>query len=255
MGRKTREAVLDGDGKNIIKAGVIITPKFAKELAGLSRRKIKVLPFVSDDVVYLPADSEDHCTIAQANAKLDQNNQFVDEKVEARLGDRYLLEVPGKIELMDVSPKQIFSASASLIPFLEHNDANRALMGSNMQRQAVPLICPEAPLVATGMEVEVAKYSGQVLFAENAGVVTEVAGLLDDKDGDKYRVVVTRGDGEKDIYKLMKFVRTNQGTCINQRPTVSKGDRVEAGQLLADSSATEKGELALWQNVVFAFMR
>ena len=254
VGKTTREAVLDDDGNTIVEAGVTITPELATELSGLSPRMIKVVPFVSNEVVYLTADKEDEYIIAQANAGLDPNNQFVDEKVEARLGDRYLLEVPDKIELMDVSPKQIFSASASLIPFLEHNDANRALMGSNMQRQAVPLLRPEAPLVATGMEVEVAKHSGQVLFAENAGVVTEVAGLLDDKEGAKYRIVVTTDNGERDTYKLMKFVRTNQGTCINQRPIVNRGDRVEAGQLLADSLATEQGELALGQNVVCAFM-
>ena len=254
LGKKTREAVLGGDGKTIVKAGVTITPKLATKLSGLSHRMIKVVPFVSDEVVYLTADKEDEYVIAQANARLDSNNKFIDEKVEARLADRYLLEVPDKIELMDVSPKQIFSASASLIPFLEHNDANRALMGSNMQRQAVPLLRPEAPLVATGMEVEVAKYSGQVLFAENGGVVTEVAGLSDDKEGAKYRITISRDNGERDVYELMKFVRTNQGTCINQRPIVSKGDRVEAGQLLADSSATEQGELALGQNVMCAFM-
>jgi len=253
LGKTAREAILD-DGKSIVKTGVTITPGSANKLASLSHRMVKVVPFVSREIVYLTADKEDEYIIAQANARLDPNNQFVDEKVEVRLGDRYLLEVPDKIELMDVSPKQIFSASASLIPFLEHNDANRALMGSNMQRQAVPLLCPEAPLVATGMEVEVAKYSGQVLFAENAGVVTEVAGLIDDKDGAKYRIVVTRDDGEEDAYRLMKFVRTNQGTCVNQRPAVSKGDRVEVGQLLADGSATGQGELALGQNVVCAFM-
>jgi len=254
VGRTTREAVLDDDGNTVVEAGVTITPELATKLSGLSFRMIKVVPFVSDEVVYLTADKEDEYTIAQANARLDPNSQFVDERVEVRLGDRYLLEVPDAIQLMDVSPKQIFSAAASLIPFLEHNDANRALMGSNMQRQAVPLLCPEPPLVATGMEGEVAKHSGQVLFAENAGVVTEVGGLLDDEEGAKYGIVVTRDDGEKDIYKLMKFVRTNQGTCVNQRPTVVKGDRVEAGQILADGSATGQGELALGQNVMCAFM-
>jgi len=254
LGRTTRDAVLDDDGNTVVEAGVTITPELATKLAGLSARMIKVVPFVSDEVVYLSADKEEDCVIAQANARLDQNNQFVDEKVEARQGARYLLEARDKIDLMDVSPKQIFSAAASLIPFLEHNDANRALMGSNMQRQSVPLLRPEAPLVATGIEAEVARYSGQVLFAENAGVVTEVAGLADGKGGAKYRIVVTRDNGEKDTYELMKFVRTNQGTCVNQRPIVSKGDRVEVGQLLTDSSATEQGELALGQNVTCAFM-
>jgi len=245
LGKITREAVIDDNDNTIAEAGDAITPELAIRLSHLSPRTIKVKPFVSDEVIYLTADKEDEYTIAQANARLDDNNQFVEEKIEARLGDRYLLESPNKIQLMDVSPKQIFSVSTSLIPFLEHNDANRALMGSNMQRQAVPLLRPEAPLVATGMEIEAAKRSGQVLFAQNSGVVTSVTSsqivVTDDKDDDK-------------IYQLMKFTRTNQGTCINQRPTVSKGDRIEPDELLADSSATEEGELALGQNVLCAFM-
>jgi DNA-directed RNA polymerase subunit beta len=143
---------------------------------------------------------------------------------------------------MDVSPKQVFSVAASLIPFFEHNDANRALMGSNMQRQAVPLLCPEAPLVATGMEREVASYSGQVLFAEGDGEVLSVTGS---------QIVVSN---REEPYRLLKFARTNQGTCINQRPVVRSGDKVSAGQVLADSSATDHGELALGQNVLCAFM-
>ncbi|UCC90396.1 MAG: DNA-directed RNA polymerase subunit beta [Dehalococcoidia bacterium] len=245
LGKTTREAVLDDEGNAIAEAGVTITPQLATELSHLSPRTIKVVPFVSDEIVYLTADQEDEYTIAQANAPLDNNNQFVGERVEARLADRYLSVRPEEIEFMDVSPKQIVSVATALIPFLEHNDANRALMGSNMQRQAVPLIRPEAPLIATGMEEEAAKYSGQVLLAQSAGVVTSATSS---------QVVVTNHNGNKDIYPLMKFVRTNQGTCINQRPVVDKGDRVEAGQIIADSSATEHGELALGQNVVCAFM-
>jgi DNA-directed RNA polymerase subunit beta len=155
---------------------------------------------------------------------------------------------------MDVSSRQIVSVATSLIPFLEHDDANRALMGANMQRQAVPLLRAEAPLVATGMEAEAAKHSSQVIFAKNAGVVTEVSSLNNNGENTKYYVVVTTDTGSQDKYELMKFVRTNQGTCINQRPLVNKGDRIEAGQVLADSSATEQGELALGQNVTCAFM-
>jgi DNA-directed RNA polymerase subunit beta len=245
LGKTTREAVLDDEGNTIAEAGVTITPQLATELSHLSPRTIKVVPFVSGEIVYLTADQEDEYTIAQANAPLGNNNQFVGERVEARLADRYLSVRPEEIEFMDVSPKQIVSVATALIPFLEHNDANRALMGSNMQRQAVPLIRPEAPLIATGMEAEAAKYSGQVLLAENAGVVTSATSS---------QVVVSNHNGDKDTYPLMKFVRTNQGTCINQRPVVDKGDRVEAGQIIADSSATEHGELALGQNVVCAFM-
>jgi DNA-directed RNA polymerase subunit beta len=245
VGRTTREAVLDDEENTVVKAKTMITPKLATKLSKLPLRKIRVVPFVSSEVVYLSADKEDEFAIAQANAPLDQYNQFVDEKVEARLGSRYMLESPDKIGLMDVSPKQIVSVATSLIPFLEHNDANRALMGSNMQRQAVPLLRPEAPVVATGMEAEVAKHSGQVVFAQNGGVVTSVTSS---------QIVVTKDNGENDIYPLMKFVRTNQGTCISQHPIVSKGNQVEAGQVLADSSSTEYGELALGQNVICAFM-
>jgi DNA-directed RNA polymerase subunit beta len=244
-GKTTQEAVLDDNGNTIVEVGDTITPELATELSHLSPRTLKVIPFVSDEVIYLTADKEDEYTIAQANAQLDENNQFMEEKVETRLGDRYLLESPDEIQLMDVSPKQIFSVSTSLIPFLEHNDANRALMGSNMQRQAVPLLCPEAPLVATGVETEAAKRSGQVLFTQHSGTITSVTSS---------HIVVTEDNGDEKTYPLMKFMRTNQGTCINQRPIVSRGDRVEPDELLADSSATEHGELALGQNVLCAFM-
>ncbi|MFC1933432.1 DNA-directed RNA polymerase subunit beta, partial [Chloroflexota bacterium] len=245
IGRPTREAVRNDEGNTIIKAGTIITAKHVSRLSQLPPRTVKVVPFVSEEVVYLSADEEDKYTVAQANARLDENSQFMGEKVEARLAERYLREVHEKIDFMDVSPKQVFSVSASLIPFLEHDDANRALMGSNMQRQAVPLLSPKAPLVATGMETEAAKHSGQVLFARNAGVVTSATSS---------QIVVTTEKGDKDLYPVMKFVRTNQGTCINQRLIVNKGDRVEVGQVLVDSSSVEQGELALGQNVLCAFM-
>ncbi len=245
VSKTSREAVLDDNGKTIIKAGSIITQQHVKKLSQLPPRTVKVVPFVSDEVVYLSADEEDVYTIAQANARLDENSQFGDEKAEARMESQYLRETPDKIDFMDVSPKQVFSVATSLIPFLEHDDANRALMGSNMQRQAVPLLFPKAPVVATGMEREVARYSGQVIFARNAGVVTSSTGS---------QIVVTTDSGENDVYQLQKFVRTNQGTCISQRPIVNKGDRIEAGQILVDSSSIEQGELALGQNVLCAFM-
>jgi DNA-directed RNA polymerase subunit beta len=254
IGRKTREAVADDEGKTVIAARATITARHVSRLSKLSPRTVKVVPFVSEDIVYLSADEEDKYTIAQANARLDEKGQFADEKVEGRLAERYLSVPPDKMEFMDVSPKQLFSVGTSLIPFLEHDDANRALMGANMQRQAVPLLLPRAPVVSTGMEVEAARYSGQVLFARNAGVVTSVAGFKDEQGNDKYQIEVTTDDGEKDVYPLLKFVRTNQGTCVNQRPIVNKGARVEAGQVLVDSSSTEQGELALGRNVVCAFM-
>jgi DNA-directed RNA polymerase subunit beta len=245
LGKTTREAILNDQGKTTAKAGATITPKHIDKLSKLPPQVVKVVPFVSEEVVYLSADKEDEYTIAQANAQLDENGQFVEERIEARLGEHYLRVAPDKIDLMDVSPKQIFSVSASLIPFLEHDDANRALMGSNMQRQAVPLLCSEAPLVATDMETEAAKYSGQVLLAQNPGLVTSVTSS---------QIVVTQDNDTEEVYQLQKFARTNQGTCINQSPIVNKGDRVEPGQVLADSSATEQGELALGQNVLCAFM-
>ena len=245
VGKTVREKVSDSKGKTIVKAGITISPALATRISKLSSRMAKVATFVYDEIVYLTAEQEETSTSSQANAKLDENSQFTEEKVEVRHGDRYLLEEPDKIQLMDVSPKQIVSVATALIPFLEHNDANRALMGSNMQRQAVPLLRPEAPLVATGMEAEAAKYSGQVLMAQNAGVITSATNT---------QITVAKDNGEEDIYPLLKFVRTNQGTCINQRPVVHKGDRIEPEQIIADSSATEQGELALGQNVLCAFM-
>lgn len=244
LGKTIREAVLDSKGNIIVEAGTLITQEIADKLDKTSRN-IKVIPYVSDVIEYMSADMDEKYMIAQANARLDDKYQFIDDRVEARVGGSYIREAPDKIDYMDVSPKQIFSVAAALIPFLEHDDANRALMGSNMQRQAVPLLRPSAPIVATGMELEAARHSGQVIITEHPGVVSSVTGA---------EIVVTTTDGQKDSYELLKFVRTNQGTCINQRPIVNKGDYVEKGQVLVDSSSTEQGELALGQNVVCAFM-
>ncbi len=245
VGRKPLEDVKDSKGKILLEAGVEVTKEMLAKLAKQSAHSIKITPFVSLESEYMQADTEDKLVVGQANAKLNALGEFTEEHVEARFADQYLFMPPAKIEYMDVSPKQIFSVAASLIPFLEHDDANRALMGANMQRQGVPLVLPEAPLVATGMETEAAKYSGQVLFSKADGAITSVTSS---------EIVVTTPDGRSETYPLKKFVRTNQGTCINQRPMVSKGDHVSAGQVLADSSATERGELALGQNVVAAFM-
>ena len=244
LGKTIREPVLDSKKKTIVEAGTVVTPEIIAKLSNVSRN-IQIVPYVSDEIEYMSADMDEKFPIAQANVRLDDKNQFMDERVEARVGGSYIHELPERIEYMDVSPKQIFSVAAALIPFLEHDDANRALMGSNMQRQAVPLLHPAAPIVATGMELEAARNSGQVLVADNPGLVTSVT---------SNEIIVTRDDGEKDTYILLKFVRTNQGTCINQRPIVNKGDRVEKGQVLVDSSSSEQGELALGQNVVCAFM-
>ena len=161
------------------------------------------------------------------------------------MGDQYTQGSPAEADLMDVSPMQIMSVSAALIPFLEHDDANRALMGSNMQRQAVPLLRPEAPTVGTGIEDRVARDSGQMVTSQVNGVVTSVNGR---------EIVVTDVEGEEHVHPLIKFSRTNQGTCFDQRPIATRGDVVRAGAVLADSSSTENGELALGQNVLVAFM-
>ena len=245
LGRTIREDVADNRGHLIAKSGTLITEAIALRLASLSVQTIKVVPFASDQIAYLTADEEDQYIIAEANVPLNGRNEFIEQKVEVKKGGKYFKEAVAKVDFMDISPKQLFSVSASLIPFLEHDDANRALMGCNMQRQAVPLLHPHAPLVATGMEREVAKYSGQVIFAPIDGVVTSVTGS---------QIVIEDEEGENHIYKLSKFVRTNQGTCINQHPVVNKGDKIKKGQVIANSSAIDNGELALGQNVVCAFM-
>jgi DNA-directed RNA polymerase subunit beta len=245
MGRTIREDVVDSEGKLVAKSGTLITKQHAQKLSSLPSRNIGVVPFISDQIVRLAADEEDQYAIAQANAPVNERNEFASERIEVKKGARYYKELVDKVDFMDVSPKQVFSVAACLIPFLEHDDANRALMGSNMQRQAVPLLYPKAPLVATGMEREVAKYSGQVLFAPDDGVVTSVTSS---------QIVIENCEGEEQILKLSKFMRTNQGTCINQRPIVNKGDKVEKGQVLVDSSSIDNGELALGRNIVCAFM-
>ena len=180
--------------------------------------------------------------------RLDEEGHFVDERVPARHRDQFPEARPQQIDFMDVSPKQVVSVATALIPFLEHDDANRALMGSNMQRQAVPLLEPEAPIVGTGMEARAARDSGQVVLTRRDGLVLSVT--AEPHPGRARR----RPPGQLDDYRLEKFVRSNQGTCINQRPTVDVGDRVVAGQVLADSSSTDRGELALGRNILVAFM-
>lgn len=206
---------------------------------------------VTDDVVYLSATEEMRHTVAQANAELDENAKFVQEMVSTRQSGDYTLQPTENVDLIDVSPKQLVSVAASLIPFLENDDANRALMGSNMMRQALPLLQAEAPLVGTGIEEIVARDSGAAIMAKRAGVVDQV---------DAQRIVVRAtedlevGDPGVDIYRLRKFQRSNQNSCINQRPLVKVGDIVGKGEVVADGPATEMGELAVGKNVVVAFM-
>ena len=201
---------------------------------------------VTDEVQYLTADDEKRHVIAQASVKLDDDGRFVDEAVLCRLGDGEPALMPvDSVDFMDVSARQMVSVGTSLIPFLEHDDANRALMGANMQRQAVPLIRPDAPLVGTGMERRTAVDAGDVVVAAKAGVVTEVCADF---------VRVANDDGSESLYKVAKFLRSNQGNCYNQRVVANEGERVEVGTVLADGPATDGGDLALGQNLLVAFM-
>ncbi len=202
-------------------------------------------PRVTNEVVYLTADEEDKYVVAQANEPLDENGYFVNSNISGRYKEETSLFERRKVDLMDVSPKMVFSVATAMIPFLENDDANRALMGSNMQRQAVPLLITEAPAVGTGMEMKTAIDSGVCVVARNAGVVERAAAN---------EIVIKNDDNTRDTYKLLKFTRSNQGTCINQRPIVTKGERVEAGQVIADGPSTSKGELALGKNPLIGFM-
>lgn len=248
-GRTVTQAVLDEAGKTIVARGKSIPKGRVSTINKLPEgTTIHVRPFVATgdlDVIYLSADQEETFKVAQANSILDDLHQFVSDKVEVRVADNYIEDSPDVVDLMDVSPMQIMSISAALIPFLEHDDANRALMGSNMQRQAVPLLRPETPRVGTGIERRVARDSGQVVLSQTAGMVSSANGR---------EIIVADEDGKEHVHRLIKFSRTNQGTCFNQRSMVQKGDIVASGDPLADSSSTDHGDLALGQNVLVAFM-
>jgi DNA-directed RNA polymerase subunit beta len=211
---------------------------------------------VNTDIEFLSADEDAECIIAQANAPLDEKNRFVRDVVLSRMRGDFPAVPSGRVQYMDVSPKQLVSAAASLIPFLEHDDANRALMGCNMQRQAVPLLKAESALVGTGMEGKVARDSGVLVLAKRSGKVVAVSGdrIVVDPGGKKSTLDDYSDYEGMDEYRLMKFRRSNQDTCINQKPLVMVGDRVKAGEVLADGPATEDGELALGINALVAFM-
>ena len=201
---------------------------------------------VTREVKYMTADEEDYFYIAQANEPLDEEGRFIDKKIVCRYLDKFLEVDPHQVDLMDVSPKQLVSVATALIPFLGNDDANRALMGSNMQRQAVPLIKTESPVIGTGMEHRAAKDSGVCVVAKHDGTVEYVSAS---------KIIVKNGShGQADIYNLVKYERSNQGTCINQRPLVSKGEKVKAGDIIADGPSTDQGELALGRNVLIGFM-
>ncbi|NPV86804.1 MAG: DNA-directed RNA polymerase subunit beta [Anaerolineae bacterium] len=249
VGRQVVDDLVDPDTKEVIvKAGERITKQMLPAIRKLNRPNIFITPFVSNDpqdVVYLSADAEDKYVIAQANTLLNEYNEFVLKRISCRHHSDFVDSTPDNVNYMDVAPHQVVGVSASLIPFLEHDDANRALMGSNMQAQAVPLICPDIPLISTGMEAYAALDSGQVVVAQEDGEVVSVTGK---------QVVVRNEEGALQQYSLRKYQRSNQSTCIDQRPAVVKGQRVRKNDVLADSSSTVNGQLALGQNVVVAFL-
>ena len=231
-------------GEIIVTQGETITAENVEAIRAAGIQEVQVTPFLTDEVVNMSADEEDHYTIAQANAKIDERGQFMTARVSSRRNQQFRFTSVQRVDYMDVAPRQIVGVSAALIPFLEHDDANRALMGSNMQRQAVPLLQPDVPIVSTGMELQAALNSGQVVLADQPGEVVSVA-------GDK---IVVMGEIGPRIYKLRKYNRSNQSTCIDQHPIVRRGQRVQVGDVLADSSSTHNGELALGQDVVVAFL-
>ncbi|HEY5586041.1 MAG TPA: DNA-directed RNA polymerase subunit beta [Ruminiclostridium sp.] len=205
----------------------------------------KVERRVTEQIVYLTADVEDPFIIAQATEPIDETGHFLSNKIIARYMDEILEVENNKIDFMDVSPKQLVSVATSMIPFLENDDANRALMGSNMQRQAVPLIKADSPIIGTGIEYVAARDSGVCHIARNAGVVDKVAAN---------EITIKTSTGQKDVYKLLKYMRSNQGTCLNQRPIVRKGEIVEKGDIIADGPSTDNGEIALGRNILIGFM-
>ncbi len=200
---------------------------------------------VTEEVEYMTADTEEGYYVAQATEPLDEDGRFINKKIVTRYKDEFLEIEPSRVDYMDVSPRQVMSIATAMIPFLENDDANRALMGSNMQRQAVPLLVPESPIVGTGMEYKAAKDSGVCVLAKSGGVVEKVSAD---------EIVIRNDDKGLDSYKMIKFTRSNQGTCINQRPIVSAGERVEAGDIIADGPSTQNGEIGLGRNILIGFM-
>ena len=243
VNRSLREDIVI-DGVVIAKTGDRIDEKLAASLSKLDR-EILIAPYVSNDIEYLSADAEDKFVIAQANAVLSDEGEYVGNRVSCRFHSGFIFTSPENLDYMDVAPHQVVGISAALIPFLEHDDANRALMGSNMMAQAVPLVRPEIPTVSTGMEYYAALDSGQVVVAEMDGEVISVTGK---------EIVLRENAGGLRTYALRKYQRSNQSTCIDQRPAVDKGQIVKKGDIIADSSSTDGGELALGQNVVVAFL-
>ena len=246
-GKIAREAITDSDSRKVIvKAGETITATLAKELEKYRKiEKIAIRPVVTNEIVYLDAFEEERYNTAPATTPVDEQGHFVNEYAEMRVKGNPTFDRVEHIDLLDVAPNQIISIATSLIPFLEHDDAVRALMGTNMQRQAISVIRPEAPIVGTGIEAKAAMDSGQVVVAKEEGVVTVV---------DSRRIEISNKKGVSTIYNLNKFARSNTSTSMNQHPIVNKGDKIKKGQVIADGAATDQGELALGQNMLVAYM-
>ncbi|MDP2643111.1 MAG: DNA-directed RNA polymerase subunit beta [Candidatus Peregrinibacteria bacterium] len=244
IGRILRESI-DDKGKIIAKAGEVVTEESAKRIAKVKIEQIKVRPYITDRIKYYDADSEQELIIAQANSELDEIGQFTNTRVSARKNGEPLLAHVNDVTHIDVSPKQIISITTALIPFLEHDDNTRASMGSNMQRQAVSLVSPHAPIVGTGIEEIAAKSSGQIILAEMDGVVSYV---------DAGQITIVYENGKQVTYKVTTYHRSNQGTCIHQRSKVDKGQKVRRGDILVDGPAIDNGELALGQNLLVAYL-
>ncbi len=234
---------IEVDGTVVVKSGATITEADVKKMKGLETVPVK--PRVTDEVVYLDSFTEEKITSTAATTIIDENGYFIEDRAEVRQHMKPIVASVNTIDYMDVSPKQVVSMSTALIPFLEHNDAVRALMGTNMQRQALPTIKPDSPIVGTGAEYRAAKDSGQVVVAKNAGTITAV---------DAQKIIIQEEKGGTSEYTMKHFLRSNASTSISQRPIVNKGDVVKAGDVLADGSATDHGELALGQNVLVAYM-
>ena len=245
IGRVLRDDIENSRGKVIIEEDTVIDKKLVTRLKRTKIKEVPVVPFATHEIEYLSADNEDKFIIAQANARLDELGQFLSNRVSARFDQGFLSVPPQRIDYMDIAPRQIVGISAALIPFLSHDAANRALMGSNMQTQAVPLISPDVSVVSTGMESQAAFNSGQVLVSDVEAEVTSVQG---------HRVIVRTSDGEEKTFQLRKYERSNQSTCIDQRPLVRKGDVIKPGDVIADSSSTYDGQLALGHDVLTCFL-
>jgi len=258
VGRALRRPAADAAGEEVLPAGTVLDDPAVARLSQAGVQSVDIVPWASSEVTYLSADEEDMYGIAQANALLNENATFQENRVPSRTRGHFALEDIHNIQYMDVSPNQVVSVATAMIPFLEHDDAARALMGSNMQKQAVPLMVTESPVVGTGVERYAARHSGEMIVADVAGTVVDTASPQELKGihaNPVFDILLRPDDGSPERrYPLQKFTRSNQGTCLNHRVLVKAGQHVEPGEILADGPAIENGEMALGRNVLVAFM-